>query len=165
MAGVRAYNTREGLKFRQDALVAYMEQGGTYLVQYNTHRGLVTAPSPLPLIISRERITDEMAPIRLLAPEHQAVLQPNAIRPSDFDGWVQERGLYFPDQWDPAFTALLGGADPNTSESQGLLLIAPYGKGHYVYTGLSFFRQLPAGVPGAYRLMANLLALSQTNRP
>lgn len=165
IAGVRAYNTRDGLKFRQEALQQYVANGGTYLVQYNTNRGLVTAPSPLPLNVSRERVTDEAAPVRILAPDHPAMRQPNALRDSDFDGWVQERGLYFPDQWDPAFTPLLAAADPGEPESRGLLLVAPYGKGHYIYTGLSFFRQLPAGVPGAYRLLANLLALPKNDKP
>jgi hypothetical protein len=115
--------------------------------------------------VSRERVTDENAAINILAPDHPVMLQPNLLSSADFEGWVQERGLYFPDSWDPAFTPILGAADPGETESKGMLLVAPYGEGYYVYTGLSFFRQLPAGVPGAYRLLANLLALSKTNRP
>lgn len=165
MAGVRAYNTRDGLKYRQQALEEYVRNGGVYIVQYNTNRGLVVNPSPLPLVVSRERVTDENAAVRMLAPEHPALRHPNTIGPADFDGWVQERGLYFPDKWDPAFTPLLSAADPGEDPSEGMLLVAPLGKGHYVYTGLSFFRQLPAGVPGAYRLLANLIALGQNDRP
>lgn len=165
VAGVRAYNTRDGLKYRQEAIRGYIEQGGTYIVQYNTNRGLVTNPSPLPLKVSRDRVTDEAAAIRMLAPEHPALKVPNAISTMDFEGWVQERGLYFPDSWDKSFTPLLAAADPGEKESEGLLLVAPLGKGYYVYTGLSFFRQLPAGVPGAYRLLANLLALNTTKQP
>ncbi len=163
--GVRAYNTRDGLKYRQEAIKRYIESGGTYIVQYNTNRGLVTNPSPLPLKVSRARVTDEKASIRLIHPEHAALAGPNAIAAKDFEGWVQERGLYFPDSWDNSFTPLLAAADPGEKESEGMLLVAPYGKGHYVYTGLSFFRQLPAGVPGAYRLLANLIALGNTEKP
>lgn len=165
LAGVRAYNTRDGLKYRQDAIKQYIENGGTFIVQYNTNRGLVTNPSPLPLKVSRDRVTDERAPVRLLDPDHPALSRPNAIEAKDFEGWVQERGLYFPDSWDKTFTPLLAAADPGEKESEGMLLVAPYGKGHYVYTGLSFFRQLPAGVPGAYRLIANLIALGNNGKP
>ncbi|MCO6484768.1 MAG: PIG-L family deacetylase [Saprospiraceae bacterium] len=165
VTGVRAYNTRDGLRYRQDAIQEYIRNGGVFLVQYNTNRGLVTAPSPLPLQVSRQRVTDEKAPVRMLDVDHPALQVPNPISPADFDGWVQERGLYFPDQWDPAFSPLLAAADPGSPESEGLLLVAPFGKGYYVYTGLAFFRQLPAGVPGAYRLLANLLALGQNHRP
>jgi LmbE family N-acetylglucosaminyl deacetylase len=165
ITGIRAYNTRDALKFRQEDLKAYVEQGGTLIVQYNTPRGLVTNPSPLPLKISRERVTDETATMRLLAPDHPAIKTPNEIRPADFEGWVQERGLYFAEEWDPAFIPLIASADPGEKETMGMLVTAPYGKGHYVYTGISFFRQLPAGVPGAYRLLANLIALGQTDRP
>ncbi len=165
ITGIRAYNTRDALKYRQDDLKAYIEQGGTLIVQYNTPRGLVTNPSPLPLKISRERVTDERAAMRLLAMDHPALKTPNLIGPADFDGWVQERGLYFAEEWDASFSPLIASADPGEKETQGMLVTAPYGKGHYVYTGISFFRQLPAGVPGAYRLLANLIALGQTNRP
>jgi LmbE family N-acetylglucosaminyl deacetylase len=165
IAGVRAYNTREGLKYRQQALEEYIRNGGVYIVQYNTNRGLVTSPSPLPLVLSRQRVTDEDAQMQMLAPTHPALQHPNLIGPSDFEGWVQERGLYFPDKWDKAFTPLLAAADPGEQRSEGLLLVAPLDRGYYVYTGLSFFRQLPAGVPGAYRLMANLIALGKMERP
>lgn len=165
LIGIRAYNTRTPLKFVQEELATYIREGGTVVTQYNTSRGLVCSPSPLPLQLSRDRVTVESADITFLHPEHPALHIPNQIGASDFDGWVQERGLYFPDEWDPAFTPLLAASDPGEPTSEGLLLVAPYGKGHYVYTGISFFRQLPAGVPGAYRLLANLLALGQTDKP
>ncbi len=165
LVGIRAYNTRESLKYYQPALEQYASDGGTVIVQYNTSRGLVCDPSPLPLQLSRNRVTVEEADITFLHPDHPGMTFPNALNALDFDGWVQERGLYFPDQWDPAFTPLLAAADPGEERSEGMLLVAPYGKGYYVYTGLSFFRQLPAGVPGAYRLLANLIALGQTNKP
>lgn len=165
LVGIRAYNTRESLKFHQPALNQYVQEGGTVIVQYNTNRGLVCPPSPLPLSLSRDRVTVETAPITVLAPEHPGLTYPNRISDSDFDAWVQERGLYFPNEWDPAFVPLLAAADPGEELSRGMLLVAPFGDGHYVYTGLSFFRQLPAGVPGAYRLLANLIALGKTNKP
>lgn len=165
LVGIRAFNTRETLKFHQDALNRYVQEGGTVLVQYNTSRGLVCDPSPLPLKLSRDRVTVETAPITILAPDHPGMNHPNTISPADFNGWVQERGLYFPNEWDGAFQPLLSAADPGEESSQGMLLVAPYGEGHFVYTGLSFFRQLPAGVPGAYRLLANLIALGKSDKP
>jgi LmbE family N-acetylglucosaminyl deacetylase len=162
VAGVRAYNTRESLARAQEALMRYVASGGLYLVQYNTNRGLVEPqPGPYQLGLSRERVTEEGAAVQLLDASHPALSTPNRIGPADFEDWVQERGLYFPDTWDPAYTALLSMADTDQKASQGSLLVAPYGKGWYVYTGLSFFRQLPEGVPGAFRLMANLLSLGR----
>jgi LmbE family N-acetylglucosaminyl deacetylase len=161
--GVRAYNTHPELAHRRPALEAYLRGGGTVVVQYNTSsswRPLKVPVGPYPLSISRGRITDETAKLSLLAPRHRALRAPNRITAADFDGWVQERGLYFARRWDKRYTPLLAGRDPKERRDQrGALLVAKVGKGHYVYTGLSFFRQLPAGVPGAYRLLANLLAL------
>ncbi len=163
--GIRAYNTREALKHHQPLLFEYVQNGGTLITQYNNSFDLVVpSVSPLLLRLSRVRVTDETAPMRILKPEHPALTYPNAITAQDFEGWVQERGLYFPDQWDPAFTPLLACQDPGEPLTEGALLVASYGKGHFVYTGLSFFRQLPAGVPGAYRLFANLLSLSAQRR-
>lgn len=160
--GIRAYNTRDALKHHQPLLFAYAQNGGTLVVQYNNSFDLVTPQvMPLPLRLSRTRVTDETAEMRLLQPQHPALTTPNAIGPSDFDGWVQERGLYFPDQWDAQFTPLLACNDPGEPSAEGALLVAPYGKGYVVYTGLAFFRQFPAGVPGAYRLFANLISLKQ----
>jgi len=109
--------------------------------------------------LSRERVTVEEAEIRFLLPGHPVLNTPNKITSKDFDSWVQERGLYFPGEWDAAFSAVLSCNDPGEKPSDGSLLVAPYGKGYYVYTGLSFFRQLPAGVPGAFRLLANIISL------
>ena len=106
-------------------------------------------------------MTDEHAAVTLLAPDHPALTTPNRITPTDFEGWVQERGLYFPDRWDEHFTPLLSMADPGETPSSGALLVASHGRGYFVYTGLSWFRQLPEGVPGAYRLFANLVSLGK----
>lgn len=160
--GIRAYNTRDALKRHQPILFEYVQQGGTLVMQYNNSFDLVTSQvAPLPLRLSRTRVTDETAEMRILQPKHPALALPNAIGPADFDGWVQERGLYFPDQWDAQFTPLLACNDPGEPSTDGALLVAPYGKGYVVYTGLAFFRQFPAGVPGAYRLFANLVSLKQ----
>ncbi|MHB8799183.1 MAG: PIG-L family deacetylase [Thermoanaerobaculia bacterium] len=157
--GIRAANTRPELKEALPRLHAWVETGGTLVLQYNTSFELVTdALGPFPLKLGRERVTTEEAPVTLLAPEHALLTTPNRIGPADFDGWVQERGLYFPATWDERYVPLLGMADPGEKESRGSLLVARHGKGTYVYTGLSFFRQLPAGVPGAIRLFANLVS-------
>ncbi len=158
--GVRAYNTLERIRFRQPALFDYVKAGGTMIVQYTTGHDLeVDAVAPLPLSISRDRVSEEGAEVRFLAPSHPVLNEPNRITAADFEGWVQERGLYFAGTWDPAFTAVLSGNDAGEPPRDGGLLVARYGDGWFVYTGLSFFRQFPAGVPGAYRLFANLLAL------
>ena len=140
-------------------LFDWVEAGGTLVVQYNTSFEQVTDRlGPFPLKLGRDRVTDEESKVTLLAPEHPLLTTPNRIGPADFEGWVQERGLYFPATWDERYTPLLGMADPGEKESKGALLAARHGKGTYVYTGLSFFRQLPAGVPGAIRLFANLVS-------
>ncbi len=158
--GIRAYNTVPQLAFKQDILHNYIKQGGVMLVQYNTNRRLVTDNlAPYPLKLSRDRVTDENSEVTILAPNHRVLTYPNKISLADFDGWVQERGLYFPDSWDESFTPILAMKDKDYPESKGALLVAKYGEGYYVYTGLSFFRELPAGVAGAYRLFANLLSL------
>ena len=132
------------------------------MVQYNTNNELVVDKiAPFPLKLSRTRVTDETAEIRFLLPEHAVLNAPNKLTVKDFEGWVQERGLYYPGEWDAAFQAPLSSNDPGEKAADGALLIAQYGKGHYVYTGLSFFRELPAGVPGAYRLFANLISLGK----
>ena len=162
--GVRAYNTKDGLAFHQQALLDYVQQGGTLIVQYNTNFEFVVdaaSLAPYPIKISRGRVTDEVCEVRTIAPEHPVLNTPNKITADDFSGWVQERGLYFPSEWDTNFTAPLSMNDPGEKPADGSLLVASYGKGHYVYTGISFFRELPAGVPGAYRLFANLLSLGK----
>ncbi|MEZ4779147.1 MAG: PIG-L family deacetylase [Flavobacteriaceae bacterium] len=160
VVGIRAYNTVEDLAFKKEILNNYVAQGGTLIVQYNTSRGLVTEDfAPLPLKLSRDRVTDENATVTFLNPNHPVLNTPNKITSKDFEGWVQERGLYFPNEWDTAYTPVLGMHDKDEAATTGSLLVAKYGKGHFVYTGLSFFRELPAGVSGAYRLFANLLSL------
>jgi hypothetical protein len=162
--GVRAYNTLERLKYLQSVLFEYVRKGGTMVVQYNTTGSLntpVDGLAPYPMKLSRDRVTVEDAEIRFLAPDHRVLHHPNEITAADFEGWVQERGLYFPQEWDAAFTPILSCNDPGEPARDGSLLVAPYGDGHYVYTSLSFFRELPAGVTGAYRLFANLLSIGK----
>jgi LmbE family N-acetylglucosaminyl deacetylase len=165
--GVRAFNERTDLKDAFPGLLAWVEQGGTVIAQYNRPNGLLaTTLGPYPLSIEGPapalRVTDETAPVTLLVPDHAAMNAPNKLGPADFDGWVQERGAYFASKWDEAhYTALFGMSDPGEAPLKGGLLVAQHGKGHYVYTGVGFFRQLPAGVPGAYRLLANLLSLGK----
>lgn len=159
--GIRVLNTNSRIGFYFPALFDYAKSGGTVVLQYNTNGGLKTENfSPYPLTMSRDRVTDETAEMRVLAPDHPVMNFPNKITAADFDGWVQERGLYFPSQWDPAFTAILSSNDPGEKPTDGSLLIARHGKGWFVSTGLSWFRELPAGVPGAYRIFANIVSLS-----
>ncbi|MFN0213630.1 MAG: PIG-L family deacetylase [Saprospiraceae bacterium] len=162
VVGIRAYNTKDNLKFQHAKLLEYVRNGGTLVVQYNTNFELVVDQiAPFPLKISRTRVTDETAEVRFLLPEHPVLNTPNKLTAQDFEGWVQERGLYFPAEWDAAFQAPLSANDPAEKPADGSLLVAPHGKGYYVYTGLSFFRELPAGVPGAYRLFANLISMGR----
>lgn len=158
--GVRAFNVRPKLAEQLPALFSYVEAGGTVVAQYNrpeNSRNFQVAPFDLRL--SGDRVTDENAAVTLLAPDHPVLNVPNKITSADFTGWVQERGVYFPNQWDEHFTPILACNDAGEKPLEGGLLVANYGKGHFVYTGLAFFRQLPAGVPGAYRLFANLVSL------
>ncbi|HYO08572.1 MAG TPA: PIG-L family deacetylase [Tepidisphaeraceae bacterium] len=160
VVGVRALNVRTDLGDRMPALFAFAEAGGNVIVQYNRPDGLKANPiAPYPLKLSRERVTDEASAVALLAPNHPALNAPNKIAPADFDGWVQERGLYYPSEWAPQFMPILAAGDAGEKPLEGGLLIAKHGRGHFVYTGLAWFRQLPAGVPGAYRLFANLVSL------
>ncbi len=160
--GIRAYNTKQSLATHQQMLFDYVQNGGTLVAQYNTSSDLVVDKiAPLPLKISRTRVTDENAEMRFILPDSPVLNTPNKLTAGDFAGWVQERGLYFPSEWDAAYQAPLSSNDPNEKPADGSLLVAQYGKGYYVYTGLSFFRELPAGVPGAYRLFANLISLGK----
>ncbi|CAM1368975.1 LmbE family protein [Tenacibaculum litopenaei] len=158
VVGIRAYNTKKELKFKQKFLLEYVKNGGNLVVQYNTNRRVDVMP-PYRMQLSRDRVTDEQARVTLLAKEHPVLQFPNKIADKDFDGWVQERGLYFPNSWSREFQPILAMNDKGETPKKGSLLIAKYGKGNYIYTGLSFFRELPAGVPGAYKLFANLLSL------
>ncbi len=164
--GVRAFNERDDLKDNLPGLFAWVEQGGTVIAQYNRPGGSLAPLGPYPLSLQgsapANRVTDETAPVSFLAPDHPALNTPNRITAADFDGWVQERGAYFPSQWDEAhYKSILAMSDPGETQPSSSLLVAKHGQGRYVYTSLSFFRQLPAGVPGAYRLLANLLSLGE----
>lgn len=159
VTGVRLYNVNERMRYMQPHLMAYVKNGGTLLVQYNVSGGsLASDLGPYPLALSRSRVTDETAPVTILSPDSRALNYPNQITAADFDGWIQERGLYFAGQADSQYDQPLQMADPGEAPNSGSLLVARYGEGNFVYTSLAFFRQLPAGVPGAYRLFVNLLA-------
>lgn len=164
--GVRAFNERRDLEANLPGLFAWVEQGGTVIAQYNRPAGnLAKTLGPYPLSINGNapdlRVTDENAAVIFLAADHPALNIPNKISKTDFDGWVQERGAYFPSKWDEHYVPLFAMSDPNEQQPDSSVLVAQYGKGYYVYTGLAFFRQLPAGVPGAYRLFANLVSLGK----
>ncbi len=161
--GVRAYNVQPArFTVAVAELRAYAEAGGVVIYQYNTAPGPGEAGSlPFPLHISHDRVTDETAEVSILAPDHPLLNTPNRITAADFAGWVQERGLYFPDHWDPAWTPLLACHDPGEVPLEGGLLVARCGRGAFIYTGYSWFRELPAGVPGAYRLFANMISLGK----
>jgi len=164
VVGIRAYNVVEELKFKQRYLLDYVKDGGNLIIQYNTagRNGLdMDNLAPYPLSISRDRVTDETSKVEILATTHSVMNYPNKITQNDFNGWVQERGLYFPNKWSTKFTPILSMNDEGEAPLKGSLLVAPYGKGNYIYTGLSFFRELPVGVTGAYRLFANMLSLKQ----
>jgi LmbE family N-acetylglucosaminyl deacetylase len=163
VTGVRAYNVLAWLPEKSEVLMNYVEQGGNLVVQYNTNNfagPLRSRIGPYPFGISRNRVTDENAKVTFLKPEHPVLNFPNKITEGDFNNWVQERGIYFADQLDPKYETVLAMNDPGEPEQRGSLIIADHGRGKFVYTGLVFFRELPAGVPGAYRLLANILALN-----
>ncbi len=160
--GIRAYNISDRAKFYQKEIHKYTENGGTLIVQYNTSRRTKVAKvAPYDLKLSRDRVAEEDAKVTLLNSKHEILNYPNKITERDFDGWIQERGLYFPNEWGKEFTPLLSMHDKGESSKKGSLLIAKYGKGNFIYTGLSFFRELPAGVPGAYKLFANMLSVGK----
>jgi LmbE family N-acetylglucosaminyl deacetylase len=157
--GIRAYNTRRNLYDAQEKLMEYVRQGGTLIVQYQTTQELGSGKlGPYPFRISRQRVSVESAPVTILKLDHPVLNFPNKITPQDFDGWIQERGLYFADQWDPQYETILSSNDPAEAPLAGGMLYARYGKGIYIFTAYSWFRELPAGVPGAYRIFANLVS-------
>lgn len=164
ITGIRAYNVHDFLSSKYETLMEYVKNGGNLIVQYNTNNFISTVKSrigPYPFTISRNRITDEKAKVSFLLPQHPVLNYPNKITERDFDGWIQERGIYFPDQLDTAYQSVLSMADPGEPALNNSLIVADYGKGKFVYTGLVFFRELPAGIPGAYRLLANIIALNK----
>lgn len=159
ITGVRAYNVNGSLKIAQAKLLNYVKNGGVFLVQYNVNRPLVLDKiGPYPFTISRDRVTEENSPVQFLLPQHKALNYPNKLTVKDFEGWVQERGLYFLSNADAQYQLPLKMNDTDDAGSDGSLVITEFGKGKFVYTGLSFFRELPAGVPGAYRLFVNLIS-------
>jgi len=166
VTGVRAYNTSDKLQLHYNKLMKYVRNGGNLVVQYNTNNriGPVLAKiGPYPFTITRDRVTDEKAEMRFTNAQHAVLNYPNKITERDFDNWIQERGIYFATDLDKHYQTVFSINDPKEKPSEGSLIVAPYGKGNFVYTGLVFFRELPAGVPGAYRLFVNLLSIPQNN--
>ncbi len=157
--GIRAFNTKPRIELFKEVFMEYVKQGGNCIVQYNTRDIKVKDFFPYKINVSRDRVADETAAVTILDKKHQVFNYPNKISTKDFDNWVQERGLYFPNEWDDAFVPVLSMHDEGETPKKGSLLIAQYGSGFYVHTGLSWFRELPAGVPGAYRLFVNILSL------
>jgi LmbE family N-acetylglucosaminyl deacetylase len=166
--GIRAYNTQERLKFYQKELMTYTRNGGTLIVQYNTLPGrtsenklVVDSIGPYPFKLSNERVTEENAEIRFLKPNHPLLNTPNKITEKDFGNWVQERGLYFPNEWSKEYETIISCNDTGETPKDGGILYAKYGKGNYIYTTYSWFRELPAGVPGAFRIFTNLISIGK----
>lgn len=161
VTGVRAYNTNDWMSNVYETLMQYVNEGGVLLTQYNTSNFISSVKSkmgPYPFSISRNRVTDETAKVNFLIPGHPALNYPNKITEKDFEGWIQERSIYNAEKIDSNYQRILSMKDPGENEQDGSLIVGNYGKGKFVYTGLVFFRELPAGVPGAYRLFANLIA-------
>lgn len=163
IVGIRAYNTETRLAYYQEKLMDYVKNGGTMVVQYTIPaRLMVKQIGPYPIQLSHDRVAEEDAEIRFLKPNHDLLNYPNKITQNDFKGWIQERGLYFASDWDKTkYEAIFSSNDTDESLKEGSVLYAQYGKGHYIYTGLSFFRELPAGVTGAYRLFANMISVGK----
>lgn len=162
MTGIRAYNVVTALGFKQNILFDFVKNGKTMIVQYNTLDDLVTKEiAPFSIKISRDRVTEENAEVRFLNPNHPILNTPNKITSEDFKGWKQEQGLYYPSEWDANFTPIISSNDKGEKAKDGAILVAKYGKGNYIYTGISFFRELPEGVPGAFRLLANMIAIGK----
>ena len=154
--GIRAYNTNDRIKFQQPKLMEYVKNGGTVIVQYNTAHRLKTKDlGPYPFKLSRKRVSTEEAEVRILKPDHSVINYPNKITQKDFEGWVQERGLYFPNEWDDRYEAILSSNDPGEDPNDGGLLVTKYGTGHFVYSGYSWFRELPL----------SLIHISEPTRP
>jgi LmbE family N-acetylglucosaminyl deacetylase len=162
IAGVRAYDVHDWLSGKYTVLMNYIKNGGNLIVQYNRNQGTDSnGIGPYPFGITNARVTEENAPVSFLKPAHPVLHYPNEISYKDFDGWIQERGIYFAQHFDQGYQAILSMHDSGEPDQNGSLITATYGKGNFTYTGLVFFRELPAGIPGAYRLLANLIALNQ----
>jgi len=162
IAGVRAYDVHDWLTGKYTILMDYIKSGGNLIVQYNRNQGTdSTGIGPFPFGISNARVTEENAQVHFLNPAHPVLHYPNEISNKDFDGWIQERGIYFAQHFDPGYQPILSMHDSGEPDQNGSLITCTYGIGSFTYTGLVFFRELPAGVPGAYRLLANIIALNQ----
>lgn len=163
VVGIRAYNVVDEIQAKQPLLLDYVKSGGTLIAQYNTSGrwGNTKIGAPYDLTLSRDRVTDENSEVRILAKNHPLVNYPNKLSQKDFEGWTQERGLYFPSEWASEYTPILSMNDKGESPKDGSLLVAQYGDGYYIYTGISFFRELPAGVSGAYKLFANMVSIGK----
>jgi LmbE family N-acetylglucosaminyl deacetylase len=160
ITGIRAYNVVNELKYKQEILLDFVKNGKTMIIQYNTLDDLVTDKiAPFLLKISRDRVTEENADVRFLLPEHSILNYPNKLTSKDFEGWKQEQGLYYPKEYDKNFNSIISSNDKGETAKNGAILHCKYGKGNYIYTGISFFRELPEGVAGAYRLMANMISV------
>jgi LmbE family N-acetylglucosaminyl deacetylase len=161
LSGVRAYNTNDWLNKYYDKLMKYVEEGGNYIVQYSQANNIRAKIGPYPFNVTGRRITDENAVVNILKPDHPVLNFPNKINADDFNGWIQERSIYHAGNLDPHYETIFSMRDPGEQPDDGSLVIAKYGKGYFTYTGLVFFRELPAGVPGAYRLIANIIGLNR----
>jgi LmbE family N-acetylglucosaminyl deacetylase len=161
ITGVRTFNTNEWMARYYDKLMKYVENGGNYIVQYSQANNVRAKMGPYPFVLSGKRITDETATVTFLNPDHPVMNFPNKITQADFQGWIQERSIYHADKYDSHYETIFRMNDPGEQPDDGSLLIAKYGKGYFTYTGLVFFRELPAGVSGAYRLLANIIALNR----
>jgi hypothetical protein len=170
VTGVRAYNTRPDLRANATRIFEeYVAKGGTYIVQYNVQEGgffggdplLLSKVGPYPITVSRDRVTDELATMNFPKPDHRLLQYPNQVSAKDFQGWVQERGLYYASKWDEKYEPLFSANDPGEKPMMGGTLYTKYGKGNYIFTGEAWFRQLPAGVPGAFRIFANFLSVGK----
>jgi hypothetical protein len=155
---VRAFNIREDLRANIARLNDYVRKGGTLVVQYTTFEENIGQLGPYPMKLGRGRVAVEEAPVKILQPDSPILRGPNQITAADFNGWIQERGLYFPTEWDPKLQTVIESHDPGEKELPSGILYGKYGEGAYIYTSYSWFRQLPAGVPGAFRIFANLLS-------
>ena len=161
ITGVRAHNANDWMDRYYDKLMTYVENGGNYIVQYSQSNNVRGRVGPYPFTIVNKRVTNENAAVTFLDPAHPVLNYPNKITQADFEGWVQERSIYHAGNIDPKYQKIFSMADPNEAADEGSLIMAKHGKGYFTYTGLVFFRELPAGVPGAYRLLANIIALNR----
>ncbi|MBI2819800.1 MAG: hypothetical protein HYX73_07460 [Acidobacteria bacterium] len=163
VTGIRAYEVRRDVSASNARLMEFVRDGGLMIVQYSRPGGFNEILAPYPMRVnSALRVSVEEAPVEILEPSHPLFHFPNEISTRDFIGWVQERGTYFMESWAPEYTPLLASNDPGEPSQEGGMLLAPYGKGYYLYTGYVWFRQLPAGVPGAYRIFANMISLGKS---